>query len=256
MENNYCVYIHVNKINDKKYVGITKTSLTKRWGKNGSQYLVKNKQGSYKQPYFASAIDKYGWDNFEHHIFTSNISKEKACELEILLIGMLRTRDNRYGYNIQCGGQSGNAGIVFSEESRKKMSKAKQGKKLTDEHKKHISDSCSGHKPGVWTEESREKLRQANVGKKLSEKTKEKISKSLIGIARSKETRRKISDNHANKHPVFCPQLNEYFDTMSEVTAKYGIAYSNIEKYLKGERKSAGKHPTTGEKLTWIDMKK
>ena len=256
MEDNYCVYIHINLINNKKYVGITKTSLTKRWGLNGKEYLRKNKDGTYKQPIFARAIEKYGWNNFYHDVFASNVNKEQACKLEIMLIQILRTYDSRYGYNIQLGGQLGNAGVVFSEESRQKMRDAKKDKTLTDEHKRHISESCKGHKPGVFTEESREALRQANLGKTLPKETREKISKGLIGIVRSEETKQKIKDNHANKHPVFCPQLNEYFDTMSDASIKYNIPRSNIDQCIKGKRKSAGKHPITGEKLTWIDMKK
>lgn len=250
MDNNYCVYIHINQINNKKYVGLTKTSTAKRWGKNGSGYTRD------KNSVFGCAIEKYGWENFTHEIFASNLSKERACALEILLIATLRTRDKRYGYNVQSGGQLGNAGVVFSEESREKMRKAKVGKKLTEEHKKHISDSLKGHKPPNFTEESKNKLRSANLGKTLSDETRAKISNALIGIVRSEETKQKMSDNHANKHGVFCPQLNEYFDVMSDVTKKYGIPRANIDKCIKGERKSAGKHPVTGEKLTWIDMKK
>jgi len=250
MEGNYCVYIHINKINNKKYVGITKTSTTKRWGKNGSGYT------RYKNSVFGRAIKKYGWDSFDHEIFTTNLSKERACRLEIILIETLRTRDKRYGYNVQPGGQLGNAGVVFSEESRVKMREAKVGKNLSEEHKKHISNSLKGHKPANFTEESKAKLRLANLGKTISDETKEKISNALTGIVRSEETKQKMSDNHANKHGVFCPQLNEYFDIMSDVTKKYGIARANIDKCIKGERKSAGKQPITGEKLTWINMKK
>lgn len=250
VENKYYVYIHINKVNNKKYVGITKTSLAKRWGKNGSAYIRDKKSA------FGRAIEKYGWENFYHEIFATNLSKERACELEVILIQVFRARDPRYGYNVQPGGQLGNAGVVFSEESKEKMRKAKVGKKLTEDHKKRISESLKGHKPAKFTDESREKLRLANVGKILTEETKKKISNALVGIVRSEETRQKISDNHANKRSVFCPQLNEYFDVMSDVTKKYGIPRSNIDKCIKGERKSAGKHPITGEKLTWIDMKK
>lgn len=249
IEDNYYVYIHINKINNKKYVGITKTSLKKRWGKNGSEYTRDDRTA------FCNAIKKYGWENFEHVIFADNISKERACALEIILIETLRTRDRRYGYNIQRGGQLGNTGVTFSEESRRKMSEAKKGKKLTEEHKKHISEGCKGHKPAIFPEESRNKLRQANMGKKLSDETKIKISEKLTGIIRSEETREKMRKNHANKHSVFCPQLNECFSTMTEAYEKYGIPRGNIDKCIKGERKSAGKHPTTGEKLTWVDMK-
>ena len=248
-DNNYCVYIHINKINNKKYVGITKTSLSRRWGKNGSGYTKHNTA-------FSRAIKKYGWDNFDHKVFTSNISKERACALETILIEMLRTRDRRYGYNIQPGGQLGNAGVVFSENARAKMREAKLGKSLTEEHRRCISESLKGHKPPCFTAETRERLRLANTGKTMSDEVKSKISSKLTGITRTDETKQKMSDNHANKHPVFCPQLNEYFNTMSDVTEKYGIPRSNIDKCIKGQRKSAGKHPITGEKLTWVNMKK
>ncbi len=250
MENNYCVYIHINKINNKKYVGITKMSPTKRWGKNGSGYTRSHKS------IFGRAIEKYGWENFNHEIFASNLSKERACTLETILIETLRTRDKRFGYNVQLGGQLGNAGVVFSEESKTKMREAKKGKRLTEDHKRHISEGLKGHKPASFTEESKAKLRLANTGKCLSDETKTKISNALTGIIRSEETRQKMSNNHANKHGVFCPELNECFDTMTDAYEKYGIPRSNIDKCIKGERKSAGKHPITREKLTWVDLKK
>ena len=51
--NNYCVYMHVNKINNKKYIGITKQKTPEsRWGANGVNY-----KGS---PHFYAAIKKYG----------------------------------------------------------------------------------------------------------------------------------------------------------------------------------------------------
>lgn len=35
----YCVYIHTNKINGKKYVGQTCQKPEYRWGKNGIDYV-------------------------------------------------------------------------------------------------------------------------------------------------------------------------------------------------------------------------
>ena len=37
---------------------------------------------------------------------------------------------------------------------------------------------------------------------------------------------------------------------------KYGISCSGISQCLKGTRKSAGKHPITGEPLTWVKVEK
>lgn len=53
------VYMHVNKINSKVYVGITSKKPEERWQKG---------QGYNSQKYFYRAIQKYGWDSFEHII--------------------------------------------------------------------------------------------------------------------------------------------------------------------------------------------
>lgn len=57
----FTVYMHVNKINDKKYIGITCQKPDTRW-LNGYGYLEQSENGRYKQDAFAKAILKYGWD--------------------------------------------------------------------------------------------------------------------------------------------------------------------------------------------------
>ena len=127
--------MHVNKVNNKKYIGITKTSVNKRWGCNGSGYR------NNKQSVFYRAIQKYGWDNFEHIILYENLSQDEACNMEIKLIKEYKTQDSNFGYNVQSGGQLGNDGVVFSEESKKKMSEAHIDKKHSVEHNRKISES-------------------------------------------------------------------------------------------------------------------
>lgn len=98
IDNNYTVYIHINKINDKKYVGITK-DVSRRWSNNGLEY---------KKQVFGKAIEKYGWDNFEHIIIAEKLSKQEACDMEIYLIEKYNTTDRNYGYNISLGGDGVN----------------------------------------------------------------------------------------------------------------------------------------------------
>ena len=242
---NYTVYMHVNKINNKKYIGITKTSVNKRWGRDGCGYR------SDKQSVFCRALQKYGWDNFEHVILYENLSQDEACNMEIKLIKEYKTQDSNFGYNVQPGGQLGNDGVVFSEESKKKMSEAHKGKKLTDEHKKKISEGCKGHNPCVHSEETKEKLSRINTGKTLSDDTKNKISKTLTGIKRSKETLQKRKDNNPMNVSVYRPELDMMFQTITDAAKYTGAQRSNIQKCLRGERYTAGIDKETNQKLHW-----
>ena len=58
-----------------------------------------------------------------------------------------------------------------------------------------------------------------------------------------------------NKNPratkVKCITTNEIFNTIKEASEKYNINHSNIGQCCENKRKSAGKHPITGEKLVW-----
>lgn len=90
----YLVYLHINKLNNKVYVGITKQSKPELRWRNGYGYTKCLK--------FYNAIQKYGWDNFKHVIFCST-TQEKAELLEQVLIGYYK-RHNR-SYNITDGGE-------------------------------------------------------------------------------------------------------------------------------------------------------
>lgn len=77
------IYIHVNLVNNKIYVGQCKGDPKIRWGFCGNGYLHKRKDGTYSQALFARAIIKYGWDNFEHTVLKEVNTKVEADEYEI-----------------------------------------------------------------------------------------------------------------------------------------------------------------------------
>lgn len=100
----FCVYVHTNKTNGKKYFGITSRLPQARWGNAGIHYLHKYENGKYKQPVFASAIIKYGWDGFYHEILFEGLSEKEAKQLEKDLISRHNTTHSDYGYNLTLGG--------------------------------------------------------------------------------------------------------------------------------------------------------
>lgn len=111
MKREYCVYVHTNKVNGKRYVGVTSTSVKARWA-NGSGYKSNG--------YFYRAIKKYGWhEGFIHEIVKSGLTKKDAYSLEVKLIAAWNTIDPSKGYNIDKGGNGSNR---ITEETRKKIS--------------------------------------------------------------------------------------------------------------------------------------
>lgn len=92
---NYKIYMHKNKINGKVYIGQTKQSLERRWN-NGYGYLG--------CPYFYKAIQKHGWNNFEHILLEDNLTADEANEKEIYYINQYQSYIEDYGYNISLGG--------------------------------------------------------------------------------------------------------------------------------------------------------
>lgn len=234
MEKNYIVYEHKNIFNQKRYFGITSQTIKKRWRK-GSSYSRKTK--IYK------AIQKYGWDNFEHNILFENLSKEEAELKEIELIKIYNTTNDKFGYNIQNGGNSSGK---FTQETKDKISKSKKGKKMSDNTKKKMSESKKG------------KLHW-NYGKKTSLETIEKMKKSHLGhsawnkgkkrsewLSKENEIRLKEKQRNAilgNKFsckPIICIETNKTYEGVLDAFKKTKINASNIGMVCNNKRKTAG----------------
>lgn len=147
----WTVYVHINKVNQKAYVGITsKKNPNHRWS---------NGRGYWQNPLFFAAINKYGWDGFDHIVIRNDLSEQEAKQMEKDLIECWRTQDREFGYNMTSGG-GGTPNYRPSEETRKKLSEARRrenlseetlrrrseglrGRKFSEEHKKRISHSLS-----------------------------------------------------------------------------------------------------------------
>ena len=253
----YCVYVHTSP-SGKMYVGQTGVKPEKRWGKNGIRYLSKRQNGAYTHPAFANAILKYGWDNFDHEIIASHLTKEEADNFEKLLIEKLNTMNPEYGYNCTSGGTNGLPseetrrrlseshkgekhhmyGKHCSEETKRKLSEAHKGRVVSEETKRKISEANMGR---THSEETLKKMSESQKGKVLSEEHKKKISESHKGLTPSEETRKKLSESHKGIVPS-----EETLKKMSESLS--GEKNPNYGKPMSDEQRKKISESTKGEK--------
>ena len=118
-------------------------------------------------------------------------------------------------------------GRVFSDESKQKM---KEAARIT-------------HSDEEW----KRKMREANLGKVVSEETRDKMSKAHIG--------KSVGGDSPCAIAVYCPELNQIFDCVTDVERAGYTSRSNVCACLSGRTKTAGKHPVTGERLHWKQIK-
>lgn len=222
----WTVYIHTNKFNNKVYIGITSALPRDRWGANGCNYQKR------QHPVFASAIKKYGWDNFDHIIFAENLTEDEAKHMEILLIALYKSNCRRYkspsyGYNMTDGGD-GHKGYSPSEETRKKISEANSNP----------------------SEETRCKMREARLGTKASEETKKKISeahKNLPHAPHTEETKRRLSEIAKERYKDIqnCPMFGRRHTEESK--KKIGDGHRNPSEKTRRKMSKSAKARCTKE---------
>ena len=210
----YIVYQHKNKINGKIYIGITSRTPQERWGNNGSNYK--------SSPHFYSAIQKYGWDNFEHNILFTNLTKEQACLKEQELIKHFNTMDREFGYNSTSGGEF----FVMNEETKQKISQSMKG------NKNNLGHACS--------EEKKKKISESQKGRELTEEHKQKLSEAAKKrhVPCSEEKKKKLSQSYPNKRKVYCEELNMIFESVQECGRFIGAPATNISKVCNGKGKT------------------
>lgn len=242
--NNYCVYCHTNKIDGKKYIGITKygDNPERRW-RYGTGYNPEKGIGG--------AIQKYGWDNFTHEILKESLTKEEANYWEKYFIKEYHTwvEDPAcWGYNLTPGGD----GVSDpSEETREKMRQISTALWQDEEYRKK---NFEGRKKYTWTEEHRKNFSNALKGRKLSEEHKKHLSESRKGMKFTEEHKKHLSENSGQAKSVICIETGQVFRTITEAAEAMGLsrgARTHISRVCKGLEQSAGKHPITKEKLHW-----
>lgn len=133
-------------------------NIKKRWNAH-KRYLREN---THSNSILQSSWNKYGELNFDFYILET-CEEYELGEKEIFYIENLNTKQPN-GFNISNGGDCGNLGTKFSEETKMKMSISRKGKKkkpFSEEHKKNISLSKKGKK---MSDETRKNMSIAQSG--------------------------------------------------------------------------------------------
>lgn len=91
------LYLHVNRINKRCYIGITIQSAKLRWGK-GNPYRNNRR--------FANAIKKYGWESFDSFIIAFADDRDVLAEAEKLAITLAGGHKSKFTYNLSPGGET------------------------------------------------------------------------------------------------------------------------------------------------------
>ena len=195
------VYIIINSVNNKKYVGITNKTIDERFEahKNNAKKKINR--------YLYDSMNKYGYDNFFIKLIDDTCTTwEELQKKECFYIKEYNTI-YPYGYNMTAGGDGGYTTQSWTKERREELYK-KQGnsrightmsvagrlavgnatkeryKQMTDEEKLVYSEKISttlknkGCKPPIYrggngghkhTNEEREKISMARKGKKYED---------------------------------------------------------------------------------------
>jgi len=152
------IYLTINKINGKKYLG--------KDVQNNPKYLGSGLD-------LKKAIKKYGIENFEKNILEVYNSKEELWKREEYWLNFYDAKNNKEFYNRTnkaFGSWEGRKYSSCSEEVKQKMSMAHKNIPLSKEHKQAISNAMMGHSKTEEWKQNLSKSSTESFGRKVLQK--------------------------------------------------------------------------------------
>lgn len=264
----YSVYLLTNKVNNKKYVGMTSfEDPNDRW-KNGKGYK--------KGQYIRNSIDKHGWDGFEHEVVYSGLTKDDAESKEIDLIAELNLTNRELGYNISHGGSTPMKGRKHTKEARRKLSEAGKGKKWTESQREYMSNlwkGCISPKriavicinDGVIYDSITQASEETNahdsgIGQCCMYKS---VSSGTCNVTGEPLIWRYLDDylengyveyapHHKGFRRVVCLNTGEIFEKINMATETYSLPEGCVWKACNNEARYGGINSVNNERLCWM----
>jgi len=168
----------------------------------GCKYRAYEVHKSKRSLYWTRTYKKYGRIV---EIVKDNLTEKEALDLEVKLI-------SEYGLENLCnhstGGESSGSGRVWTEESRRRLSESRKGKKqpwsgkhLTEEGRQRISKSKKG-KPAPWAAGENSHMKKQEY--------KDAVIKRCKGVPRLDM----IGSKNKSARAVVCIETGVHFDTM------------------------------------------
>jgi group I intron endonuclease len=195
-----CIYQIKSKSCGRVYIGSTN---------NYKRRVIDHKRNlknlKHKNTFLQAVHNKHGLENLEFSIIeeVKNLDHLRAIEQSYLDYYFRMYRDSGKGLLININRSAripDNNGRKLTDEHKRKISEnnglAFKGRKLSDEHRRKLSEAAKGRKCEPFSDEHRRKISEAWLGKKRSETNKKKISEANKGKKLSAEHRRKISENN------------------------------------------------------------
>ena len=220
------VYMTTNNINGKIYIGVHTTNNIYDSYLGGGTYINK-------------AIKKYGRKNFTREILKFTLTKKQALQIEKYIVNNIFIADSR-NYNIKVGGQ---AGVVLTDESRKKMSESSK-KRMLLFSKESLSNIMSNiAKKDHWTKEKKECWQnKLSVALKNSERS--KIANS--NIYNNLSTEKKIQRNK-----LISERKKEFYKNMQHEDKVNSLKSATEASKRKIQCEYCGKISNTGNYARW-----
>jgi len=221
------IYMIINKINNKRYIGQS-INVKRRI----CEHIQKFKENKNNILYYA--FNKYGLNNFEFKIIDIANNMDDLNTKEIQYISLYKSNNKEFGYNLESGGWNSSPCI----ETLEKMSKSHQGTIQDNEWvKKRVAKAGTNEakkygKPKTEKDKINLSLNSPKFwqGKNRDEETKKKISetKKILGFS---DKQKEIICKKVYKINTYTNKVIQIFDSTAHASKIENVNQSTISRW-------------------------